>query len=76
MGALVPEEPRLGKKLLDPLTHLINSTPAKSLLYECIITVIASDLNSTELINMCLEKLKTFIEDPDQNCIFYSFKIY
>lgn len=42
LGALVPEEPRLGKKLIDPLTHLINTTPAKSLLYECIVTVIAS----------------------------------
>lgn len=41
LGALVPEEPRLGKKLIDPLTHIINTTPAKSLLYECIITVIA-----------------------------------
>ncbi|EJW73130.1 hypothetical protein WUBG_15958 [Wuchereria bancrofti] len=40
-GALVPLEPRLGKKLLEPLTNLINSTSAMSLLYECINTVIA-----------------------------------
>lgn len=31
-GALVPLEPRLGKKLLEPLTNLINSTSAMSLL--------------------------------------------
>lgn len=40
-GALVGLEPRLGKKLLEPLTNLINSTSAMSLLYECINTVIA-----------------------------------
>ena len=30
---------RLGKKLVEPLTTLINTTPAKSLLYEAIHTV-------------------------------------
>lgn len=40
-AALVPLEPRLGKKLIEPLTTLIHSTSAMSLLYECINTVIA-----------------------------------
>jgi AP-3 complex subunit delta-1 len=53
-GSLVPLEARLGRKLLEPLTTLINrcvtlfiihiisySTSAMSLLYECINTVIA-----------------------------------
>lgn len=40
-GALTPLEPRLGKKLIEPLTNLINSTSAMSLLYECINTVLA-----------------------------------
>ena len=39
LGALCPLEPRLGKKLVEPLTQLINTTPAKSLLYEAIHTV-------------------------------------
>ena len=39
-GALTPLEPRLGKKLIEPLTNLIHSTSAMSLLYECINTVI------------------------------------
>jgi hypothetical protein len=38
-GALTPLEPRLGKKLIEPLTNLIHSTSAMSLLYECINTV-------------------------------------
>ncbi|KAK2569969.1 AP-3 complex subunit delta-1 [Acropora cervicornis] len=40
-GALCPLEPRLGKKLLEPLTNLIHSTSAMSLLYECINTVVS-----------------------------------
>ena len=40
MGSLVPEEPRLARKLLEPLSAIISSTPAKSLMYECIHTVI------------------------------------
>lgn len=40
-GSLVPLESKIGKKLLEPLTNLINSTSAMSLLYECINTVIA-----------------------------------
>lgn len=42
-GALTPLEPRLGKKLIEPLTNIINSTSAMSLLYECINTVLAGN---------------------------------
>jgi AP-3 complex subunit delta-1 len=38
-GQLAPLEPRLGKKLVDPLRQIMTTTPAKSLLYECIRTV-------------------------------------
>jgi len=37
-GALAPMEPRLAKKLVEPITNIINSTTAMSLLYECIQT--------------------------------------
>ena len=39
-GCLIPHEPRLGKKLEEPLKNLINNTSAMSLLYECINTLI------------------------------------
>jgi len=35
-GALTPLEKRLAKRLVQPLTNLINTTTAMSLLYECI----------------------------------------
>uniref|UniRef100_A0AAQ5ZBB5 AP-3 complex subunit delta-1 n=1 Tax=Amphiprion ocellaris TaxID=80972 RepID=A0AAQ5ZBB5_AMPOC len=67
-GALTPLEPRLGKKLIEPLTNLIHSTSAMSLLYECVNTVIAGQywfsVGSKEL---CVQKLRILIEDSDQN---------
>ncbi|XP_037938208.1 AP-3 complex subunit delta [Teleopsis dalmanni] len=73
-GALTPLEPRLGKKLIEPLTNLIHSTTAMSLLYECINTVIAvlisisSGLpNHSASIQLCVQKLRILIEDSDQN---------
>ena len=54
-GALCPIEPRLGKKLSDPLTSLIHSTSAMSLLYECICTVITGLANNTAVVQVsCL----------------------
>ena len=41
LGTLVPEEPRLARKLLEPLAGIVKDTQAMSLLYEavCIITL-------------------------------------
>ncbi|KAJ8305493.1 hypothetical protein KUTeg_016038 [Tegillarca granosa] len=66
-GALTPLEPRLGKKLIEPLTNLIHSTSAMSLLYECINTVIAGIPNHNASIQLCVQKLRILIEDSDQN---------
>ncbi|KAI7830322.1 adaptin N terminal region-domain-containing protein [Gamsiella multidivaricata] len=77
-AALTPYEPRLTKKLLPPITTLIQTTPAMSLLYECIHTVIAGGMLATTgsgsnaesantLAATCVTKLRTFLEDPDQN---------
>ncbi|TPX33731.1 hypothetical protein SmJEL517_g03404 [Synchytrium microbalum] len=78
-AALAPIEPRLVKKLIPPITNLIQSTPAMSLLYECILTIITGGMISPPsddpevertdlaLTHLCVTKLKLFIEDPDQN---------
>ncbi|XP_030564683.1 AP-3 complex subunit delta [Drosophila novamexicana] len=73
-GALTPLEPRLGKKLIEPLTNLIHSTSAMSLLYECINTVIAVLIsissgmpNHSASIQLCVQKLRILIVDSDQN---------
>ncbi|GAA5969975.1 hypothetical protein JCM21900_001304 [Sporobolomyces salmonicolor] len=70
-AVLTPEEPRLVKKLVPPLTELIETTPAMSLLYECIQTsIVGGMLNGREgeaLATTCVEKLGSFLEDVDQN---------
>jgi AP-3 complex subunit delta-1 len=78
MASLVPEEPRLARKLLDPLATIIQNTPAKSLLYECISTVTTALLytqksdgsqprNVPAIVKLCNDHLRRYIEDPDQN---------
>lgn len=66
-GALTPLEPRLAKKLVDPLTNIINTTSAMSLMYETIITCATGLSEFPNVIRLCLTKLRTFVEDPDQN---------
>jgi AP-3 complex subunit delta-1 len=77
-GSLVPEEPRLARKLLDPLVTIITNTSAKSLQYECINTVIQAlpytkredgteAKNAGQALKTCSTYIKGFIEDDDQN---------
>ncbi|CAH0474579.1 unnamed protein product [Peronospora belbahrii] len=78
LASLVPEEPRLARKLLDPLATVIQNTPAKSLLYECISTVTTALMytkkndgsqprNVAAVVRLCNDHLRRYIEDPDQN---------
>ncbi|KAL8286990.1 hypothetical protein RQP46_003996 [Phenoliferia psychrophenolica] len=75
-AVLTPIEPRLVKKLVPPLTNLIETTPAMSLLYECIQTSIVGGMLSGRdgevLATTCVEKLKGFLEDVDQNLRYIS----
>lgn len=78
LGSLVSEEPRLARKLLEPLATIIQNTGAKSLQYECIYTVTEAlpfsrredgteAKNASVVIKLCSDHLKSFIEDHDQN---------
>ncbi|KAK1659486.1 adaptin N terminal region-domain-containing protein [Colletotrichum godetiae] len=75
-ATLTPLEPRLVRKLLPPLTELIRTTPAMSLLYECINGIIqggilgsADDVSGREEIaTLCVNKLRGMIMvDGDPN---------
>jgi AP-3 complex subunit delta len=81
-GQLAPFEPRLVKKLHSPMMDLIGTTPAISLLYECVRTCIIGGMldgpSGHEIANTCVTKLSGFLEDADQNCkysIVYDFSI-
>ncbi|KAI9027848.1 adaptin N terminal region-domain-containing protein [Hyaloraphidium curvatum] len=72
-GILCPIEPRLAKKLLPPLTNLIQSTNAMSLLYESIHTVVSGGLLTAEGVDasslsaLCISRLRIFLEETDPN---------
>lgn len=70
-GSLSPHEPRLVKKLQAPITELISTTPAISLLYECVHTCIIGGMlqadGNERLARLCVDKLAAFIVDADQN---------
>ncbi|EIM92407.1 Adaptor protein complex AP-3 delta subunit, partial [Stereum hirsutum FP-91666 SS1] len=70
-GYLSPHEPRLVKKLQPPITELISTTAAISLLYECVHTCIVGGMlqsaSGDKLAELCVTKLAAFLQDPDQN---------
>lgn len=68
MGRLVPLEPRLVKKLTQPLSDLIETSPAKSLQYECINTLLAGEIANKSTVSLILGKLEGYITSNDQNC--------
>ena len=78
MGALVPREPRLARKLLEPLATIVQNTAAKSLQYECIHTLTlalpytkkadgSDSRNAPGVVRLCADHLRQFVDDPDQN---------
>ncbi|KAK1760638.1 adaptin N terminal region-domain-containing protein [Echria macrotheca] len=75
-ATLTPLEPRLVRKLLPPLTDLIRTTPAMSLLYECINGIIQGGIlgdgenfsASEEIATLCVSKLRGMVSatsDPN-----------
>ncbi|KAI8990678.1 Ap3d1 protein [Trametes punicea] len=70
-GTLTPYEPRLVKKLQPPITDLISTTSAISLLYECVRTCIIGGMlqghSGNTLARTCVTKLAGFLQDRDQN---------
>ncbi|RKP11855.1 Clathrin/coatomer adaptor, adaptin-like protein [Piptocephalis cylindrospora] len=66
-GALVEREPRLVKKLASPLRQLLETTPALSLMHECVQTILAAERDRRELAEICVEKLRLLLENEDPN---------
>ena len=78
LGSLVPEEPRLARKLLEPLADIVRNTMAKSLNYEAVHAITLclpycrkSDgtmpASVPDIVALCAQTLKGFVEEKDQN---------
>ncbi|KAK9354030.1 adaptin N terminal region-domain-containing protein [Lipomyces doorenjongii] len=78
-ASLAPIEPRLKAKLIPPITNIIQTTTAMSLLYECINCIVSGGMLSKEdeqLATMCVGKLRIFFEETDQNLKFVGLLAY
>ncbi|KAJ2079016.1 AP-3 complex subunit delta [Coemansia sp. RSA 988] len=76
---LTPIEPRLARKLHGPVSQLVSTTGAMSLLYECIHTAVVGDIisvplpatdsigNEVDFAELCAQKLEQFYESRDHN---------
>ncbi|PHH64906.1 hypothetical protein CDD81_3763 [Ophiocordyceps australis] len=72
-ATLTPLEPRLVRKLLPPLTNIMATTAAMSLLYECINGIIQGGIldsgdDADEIATLCVKKLRGMImmnSDPN-----------
>ena len=78
LGSLVPEEPRLARKLLEPLANIVRNTQAKSLLYEAVyaITLCLPYCRKNDgsmpsivpdIVVLCAQTLRDLVEQEDQN---------
>ena len=73
-ASLTPHEPRLAKKLVEPLRKLIEHSKAISVVYECVYACIRGDMlvgQDDELCQLCFKKLEYFLSHPDQNSKIY-----
>lgn len=78
LGSLVPEEPRLARKLLEPLAQIVRSTQAKSLLFEAVHTLTLSlpycrksdgsmPASVPDIVTLCAATLRNFVQEEDEN---------
>ncbi|CAN4088820.1 unnamed protein product [Withania somnifera] len=64
---LAPLEPRLGKKLLEPICDHLRRTGAKSLAFECVRTIVSSFSEYESAVRLAVGKIKEFLHDDDPN---------
>ena len=69
-GALTPLEQRLAKKLAGPIGEILETTNAKSLMYECVRTVVMGMTSQEKVVRQAVDKLKDMLEDHDPNIKF------
>ena len=64
---LAPLEPRLGKRVVEPVCELMRGTGAKSLMFECVRTVLTSLSDYGNAVKLAVSKVKELLVDEDPN---------
>ncbi|KFK26686.1 hypothetical protein AALP_AA8G280000 [Arabis alpina] len=66
-GKLVSIEPRLGKKVVEPVCEHMRRSVAKSLVFECVRTVVSSLSDHEGAVKLAVGKIQEFLVDDDPN---------
>ncbi|CAI8619861.1 unnamed protein product [Vicia faba] len=64
---LAPLEPRLGKRIVEPICEHIRRSGAKSLVFECVRTVITSLSDHESAVKLAVSKVRELLVDQDPN---------
>ncbi|XP_043701891.1 AP-3 complex subunit delta-like [Telopea speciosissima] len=64
---LAPLEPRLANRVIVPICELMRKTGAKSLMFECIRTVVTSFTEHESAVKLAVEKILEFLVNDDPN---------
>ncbi|KAJ4806534.1 AP-3 complex subunit delta [Rhynchospora pubera] len=68
---LVPLEPRLGTRIVEPLSKFLRESQAKSLVLECIKTVVSCLPTHTEAMRLAIDKIKELLSSDDDPNLRY-----
>lgn len=72
---LIPMEPRLPAKMVEPLTNLLNTTKAQSVEFEVIRCTVRAMPEGTSLMSLAMEKLQHFLNSSDRNLRFLALEL-
>ncbi|XP_048138024.1 LOW QUALITY PROTEIN: AP-3 complex subunit delta [Rhodamnia argentea] len=64
---LAPLEPRLAKKVVEPICEHMRRTGAKSLMFECVRTVVGSLSEYESAVKLAVAKIREFLLEDDPN---------
>ncbi|CAI0450706.1 unnamed protein product [Linum tenue] len=64
---LAPLEPRLAKKIVEPICELMSKTGAKSLMFECIRTILTSLAEHESAVKLAAGRINELLIDEDPN---------
>lgn len=64
---LAPLEPRLAKRIVEPICEHMKRTGAKSLAFECIRTIVSSLTDYESAVRLAVVKVREFLIDDDPN---------
>ncbi|XP_027342356.1 AP-3 complex subunit delta [Abrus precatorius] len=66
-GKLAPLEPRLGKRIVEPVCEHMRRSGAKSLIFECVRTVLTSLSDYESAVKLAVSKVRELLVDEDPN---------